>query len=70
MLTEKELEILNIIIDFIDDNGYAPSVREVCKITKLKSTSSVHTYFKSLQEKGFIQRKENFPRALRVIKKA
>lgn len=70
MLAEKELEILNAIINFIDDNGYAPSVRELCEITKLKSTSTVHTYLKGLQEKGYIQRKENFPRALRVIKKA
>lgn len=70
MLTEKESEILNAIIHFIDDNGYAPSVRELCKIVKIKSTSTVHTYLKGLQEKGFIQRKENFLRALRVIKKA
>ncbi len=70
MLTKREKEILNIITDYIKENGYAPSVREMCEITGLKSTSTVHTYLKGLQEKGFIQRKENFPRALRVIKKA
>lgn len=69
MLNERELEILNVIVDYIKQNGYAPSVREIGKIVGLKSTSTVHTYLKSLESKGFIERKENFPRALRVLKK-
>jgi SOS-response transcriptional repressor LexA len=34
----------------------------------LKSTSTVHGYLKTLEAKGFIERKGNFPRALRVIR--
>lgn len=68
MLNERELEILNVIVDYIKQNGYAPSVREIGKIVGLKSTSTVHTYLKSLESKGFIERKENLPRALRVLK--
>ncbi|WP_313757090.1 winged helix-turn-helix transcriptional regulator [Tissierella sp.] len=69
MLNERELEVLNVTVDYIKQNGYAPSVREIGKIIGLKSTSTVHTYLKSLESKGFIERKENFPRALRVLKK-
>ncbi|MGJ0848077.1 winged helix-turn-helix transcriptional regulator [Tissierella praeacuta] len=67
MLNERELEILNAIVNYIKQNGYAPSVREIGKIVGLKSTSTVHTYLKSLESKGFIERKENSPRTLRVI---
>lgn len=68
MLTERESEVLNAIIEYIKQNGYGPSVREIGEVVGLKSTSTVHVHLKHLQEKGFIERKENFPRALRVIK--
>ncbi|WP_313758493.1 LexA repressor [Tissierella sp.] len=68
MLNEKESEILNVLVDYIKQNVYAPSVREIGKIVGLKSTSTVHKYLKGLELKGFIERKENFPRALRVIR--
>lgn len=68
MLTERESQVLNAIVDYIKQNGYGPSVREIGEIVGFKSTSTVHVYLKKLQEKGFIERKENFPRALRVIK--
>lgn len=68
MLNEKELEVLNVIVEYIKQNEYAPSVREIGDIVGFKSSSTVHSYLKSLQDKGYIERKENFPRALRVIK--
>jgi repressor LexA len=68
MLTEREAEILNIITDYIKENEYAPSVREIGKLAGLKSSSTVHMYLKNLELKGFIERRENLPRALRVIR--
>lgn len=68
MLTERESQVLGTIVEYIKQNGYGPSVREIGEIVGLKSTSTVHVYLKKLQEKGFIERKENFPRALRVIR--
>lgn len=68
MLNERESQVLNIIVDYIKENEYAPSVREIGKLAGLKSSSTVHGYLKSLELKGFIERKDNFPRALKIIR--
>lgn len=68
MLTGREKEILQTIIDYIEDNEYVPSVREICELVGLKSTSTVHNHLTNLENKGYIERKENSPRALRVVK--
>lgn len=68
MSNERETQILNVIVNYIKQNGYAPTVREIGKIVGLKSTSTVHTYLKRLELKGFIERKESSPRALRVLR--
>lgn len=68
MLTERESQVLDIIINYIKENGYAPSVREIGDAIGFKSTSSVHAHLKNLETKGFIERKENFPRALKIIR--
>lgn len=67
MLTERESQVLDTIVNYIKENGYAPSVREICQLIGLRPPSTVHKYLKGLELKGFIERKENFPRALTVI---
>lgn len=68
MLTEREKDVLEAIIDYIEQNEYIPTVREICEVVGLKSTSTAHGHLKSLEKKGYIERKENFPRALRILK--
>jgi repressor LexA len=47
---------LDIIYEFIHEymmeNGYPPSVRDICQGTGIKSTSTVHAHLKRLQETG------------------
>ena len=69
MLTERESHVLNIILDYVKENGYAPSVRDICQIIGLSSPSTVHKYLKNLESKGFVERKGNSPRALKVLNK-
>ena len=38
----------------IPEQGYAPSVREICQAVGLKSPSTVHFHLKRLQERGLI----------------
>lgn len=67
--TEKEKEILKIIETFINKNGYSPTIREICKLANLKSTSSVHGYIKSLEAKGHLTSGIDMPRSIALTKK-
>ncbi|MCF8011563.1 MAG: transcriptional repressor LexA [Clostridiales bacterium] len=67
-LTEREETILNVIKTSIQNNGYPPSVREIGEKVGLKSSSTVHSYLKRLEDKGKIRRDATKPRAIEVTK--
>ena len=69
MITTKQKEVLHVINNFIADNKYSPSVRELVLLFKLKSTSTVQGYLNRLQTEGYITRNETMSRTLRVLKK-
>jgi len=47
--------ILDFVNDFIRENGFAPSVREIGAAVGLRSTASVSYHLNQLQEKGLLQ---------------
>ncbi len=51
-LTARAQLILDYLKKTISDKGYPPSIREICSAVGLKSTSSVHAYLESLENKG------------------
>lgn len=66
-ITDKQLRVLNYVKEQIRTEGYAPSVREICKALDLKSTSTVHGYLVRLEKKGLIQKASLKPRTLRIV---
>ena len=58
--------ILNCIISHIEEKGYAPTVRELCEMTGLKSTSSIHAHLTRMNDLGMIEVEMDKPRAIRV----
>ena len=65
-LTPREREVYDFILNAIKNEGYSPSVRDICNALDLKSTSTVHTYLARLEEKGMIQKDAGKSRTLRV----
>ena len=65
-LTEREREIYEYIVNAIRNEGYSPSVRDICNALGMKSTSTVHTYLERLERKGVIQKESGKSRTLRV----
>lgn len=63
---EGRSKILAFIRDEIQDKGYPPSVREICKAVGFKSTSSVHAYLRDLERDGLLRRDATKPRALEL----
>ncbi len=47
--------IMEYVNQFIQENGYSPSVREIGQAVGLRSTASVSYHLQALQEKGFLQ---------------
>ena len=51
----------------IPEQGYAPSVREICEAVGLKSPSTVHFHLKRLQEQGLIEKGDFKGRAIVLV---
>lgn len=52
--TDKAQKILDFVDRFVQENGYAPSVREIGAAVGLNSTASVSYHLHQLQEKGLL----------------
>lgn len=64
--SNKGEEILKFIDDMVRQNGYPPSVREICAAVGLKSTSTVHAQLKNLEKKGLLQKTDSKTRAIKL----
>ena len=53
--SNKANEILDYVNQFAQENGYAPSIREIGAAVGLRSTASVTYHLRALQEKGALQ---------------
>ena len=60
----KQQDILEFLRAFTAENGYAPSVREICAAVGLRSTASVHYHLAELKRQGQIDIDENKNRAI------
>lgn len=53
--SNKAEQIMDYVNQFIQENGYSPSVREIGTAVGLRSTASVSYHLQALQEKGLLQ---------------
>ncbi len=63
---EKLMEVLDYIRRFNDENGFPPTVRDMCRDLKIKSTATAYDYVNRLKEKGLLEKAENKKRAVVV----
>lgn len=55
-IQEKLDGVLDFIRNYYDENGYSPSVREICAAMAIKSTATCQYYLDKLEERGEISR--------------
>ena len=66
-LTTREKNILDFIRSKIWQDGFPPTVREICTAVGLRSTSTVHGYLSRLEEMGLIKKDPASSRAIEVV---
>ncbi len=67
MLTARQQEIWQFLVDYTDGHGYPPTVREVGEAVGLASPSTVHAHLANLERAGLLKRDPTKPRALDLI---
>ena len=63
----KEEQLLDFIKEYLNDNGYPPTVREMCKAIKVSSTSTIFYYLNKLENSNKIKKNPNKNRALEIV---
>lgn len=66
-LTELERGILEYLIDYLRQNTYQPSIREIGKHFGIKSTKTVAEHLEALAQKGWIERDPARSRGIRIL---
>ncbi|HLV78807.1 MAG TPA: transcriptional repressor LexA [Chthonomonadaceae bacterium] len=67
-LTDKQERILSFIVDYVNDKGYPPSIREIGNAFNISSLRGVTVHLDALERKGFIKRAST-SRSITVIGK-
>ena len=66
-LTKRQEQVLEFIRQSVRDDGYPPTVREICTALGLSSPSTVHAHLANLERLGLIKRDPTKPRALDLV---
>jgi repressor LexA len=67
VLTARQQEIWNFLVEYVDAHGYPPTVREIGERVGLASPSTVHAHLANLERAGLLRRDPTKPRALELI---
>jgi len=66
-LTQLEQRVYHYLIDFLADNTYQPSIREIARQFQIKSTKTVSDLLHALERKGYIERDQSRSRGVRLL---
>ena len=66
-ISDRQKQILDLILETVQRRGYPPSVREIGDAVGLSSPSTVHSHLSTLVEQGYLRRDPSKPRAIEVV---
>jgi repressor LexA len=66
-LTPIERKVYHYLLDFLAENTYQPSVREIGRRLRIRSTKTVTEILQSLAEKGFVERQHGRSRGVKIV---
>lgn len=65
-LNEKLKAVYDFTVNYLDNYGYPPSVREICAELNIKSTATAYAYIERLKDKGLLNKDPQKKRSLSV----
>jgi repressor LexA len=68
-LTKRQSAVLKKIYDYITENGYSPSIRDLAWLLDISSPRGVSDHLDSLERKGYIER-NSLARSIRLTGKS
>jgi repressor LexA len=66
-LSPLERRVFHYLIDFLAENTFQPSIREIARKFRIKSTKTVSDLLHSLENKGYIARDASRSRGVRLL---
>ncbi len=66
LLTDRQQQIWDYLVSYVDEHGYPPTVREIGEAVGLASPSTVHAHLANLERAGLLKRDPTKPRALEL----
>lgn len=66
-MTAKQREVYEFLRRYQEENGYPPTVREICTEIGFKSPSTAHFHLEGLKSSGYIIRDSRKTRALKFL---
>lgn len=68
-MTNADMIVYNAIKEYINEKGYAPTIRELCELTGKSSTSTIHARLMSLEKSGYIKTHNGKCRTIQLSEK-
>ena len=69
-LSPQRQRILDVIREFLDENGYPPTVRDIVKACDMSSTSVADYHLRALRRDGYIRRDSGVSRGIEIVGEA
>lgn len=64
VIYKRQAQILDFIRQYIDANGYAPTLKQIAKAIGVSSLATVHEHLQTLERKGLLKKKVGTARGL------
>ena len=68
VLYRRERELLNFIIQFQQQHGYSPTLKEMGEAMGGRTPSTIHAIIRAMVDKGYLQKVEGNARTLKILK--
>lgn len=66
-LTDRQRSVLDFLGDFLRENGYPPTIREIAGHFDLRSPRGVQDHLEALERKGYIRRARERSRGIELL---